>query len=86
MAENKLEPFQALGMIVLPERAVAIGAIAMIEPHPSGAVTLTLVSGKTTLLEEAEAKDFFKQVSDFVMQARYAAAQTQPGPRRIITH
>ena len=59
-------------MIVLPERAVAIGAIAMIEPHPSGAVTLTLVSGKTTLLEEAEAKDFFKQVSDFVSSTRAA--------------
>ena len=57
-------------MIVLPERAVAIGAIAMIEPHPSGAVTLTLVSGKTTLLEEAE--DFFKQVSDFVSSTRAA--------------
>ena len=86
MAENKLEAFQALGMIVLPERAVAIGAIAMIQSHPSGAVTLTFVSGESVLLQETEADDFFRQVNEAVMQMRYAAAQVQQGTRRIITH
>ena len=86
MGENKLEAFQALGMIVLPERAVAIGAIAMVQPHPSGAVTLTFVSGESVLLQETEANDFLKQVNEVVMQARYAAAQAQAAPRRIITH
>ena len=86
MAENKLEVFQALGMIVLSERAVAIGAIAMVQLHPSGAVTLTFVSGESVLLQETEAEDFLKQVNDTVMQMRYAAAQVQQGVRRILTH
>lgn len=86
MAERNLEVFQALGMIALPERAIAIGAIAMVQSHPSGAVTLTFVSGESVLLQETEANDFLKQVNDFVMQARYAAAQAQAAPRRIITH
>ena len=91
MSESKLEVFQALGMIVLPQRAVAIGAIAMVQLHTpkpdnSQAITLTFVSGESLLLQETEVEDFLKQVNDAVMQMRYAAAQVQQGTRRILTH
>lgn len=85
MAERNLEIFGALGMVALPERAIAIGAIAQVQPHSTGAVTITFVSGESVLLQEAEADDFFTQINNLVRQMQYAASAAQ-SPRRIITH
>jgi len=85
MADRNLEIFGALGMVTLPERAIAIGAIAQVQPHPTGAVTITFVSGECVLLQETEADDFFTQINNLVRQMQYAASAAHP-PRRIITH
>jgi len=83
MAERNLEIFGSLGMIVLSQRAISIGAIAQIQPHAAGSVTITFVSGESICLIDAEADELFQQVTQLVRQLQYAAASA---PKRILTH
>jgi len=67
--------FALFGMVTTKERAISIGAIAQLQPHPSGAVTITFVGGKEILLEQDEADQFFSSIDAAVRNARYAASQ-----------
>jgi len=85
MAERNLENFALFGMVATSQRAISIGAIAQIQPHSTGAVTITFVGGKEILLEESEADELFKSIDVAVRNARYAAAQAA-GTNKILLH
>ncbi len=84
MTDRNLENLGLFGMIVTPKRAIAIGAIAQLQPHPSGAVTITFVGGKEILLEQDEADVLFKNIDAAVLNARYAAAQVQNNKKLLV--
>lgn len=85
MAERNLENFALFGMVATSQRTISIGAIAQIQPHSTGAVTITFVGGKEILLEESEADEFFKSIDAAVRNARYAASQAA-GTGKILLH
>lgn len=72
-----LQVFEAFGMIVLPSRVIAIGSISMIQPHPTGAITLTFVGGADVFLETAEAKEFVEKATAIYVDAQRKMMQTQ---------
>lgn len=85
MAERNLENFALFGMVATKERAISIGAIAQLQPHPSGAVTVTFVGGKEILLEQDEADQFFNSIEATVRNVKYATPQAT-STRQILLH
>lgn len=77
MSNERMAHFAALGMIVLPSRAIAVQGISMITETIDG-YDLLLINGESVELRGEEAETFSTQTQNLVRQIMFSA---QPGKR-----